>query len=74
MAELVKKWLNAKEVVEYLGFGNEKALREWRNSGELPFYKVGSSFIYKVDDIDVFMEKFKIPRYSPKFRTKTIKR
>ena len=70
MASLIKKWLNGKEVIEYLGFGNEKALREWRNSGDLPFYKVGSCFIYNVEDIDTYMERFKIPAFKPKFRTK----
>jgi hypothetical protein len=72
MALIVKKWLNEKEVVEYLGFGNEKSLREWRNSGNLPFYKIGGRFVYNIEDIDAYMNNFKIPAFKPKFRTKKI--
>ena len=54
-----KIWLSVKEVTTYLGFGNRATQQEWRDSGQLPFYRIGKQILYKKNDIDDFVEKHK---------------
>lgn len=52
-------WLSVKEVTDYLGFGNRATQQEWRDSGMLPYYRIGKQILYKKNDIDDFVEKHK---------------
>ena len=54
-----KIWLSVKEVTDYLGFGNRATQQEWRDSGQLPYYRIGKQILYKKNDIDDFVEKHK---------------
>lgn len=55
-----KIWLSVKEIADYLGIGNSRTTQqEWRDSGELPYYRIGKQILYKKTDIDDFVEKHK---------------
>lgn len=54
-----KIWLTISQLAEYLGFANRATQQEWRESGELPYYRVGKNIVYKKSDIDEFIEKHK---------------
>lgn len=54
-----KIWLNCAQLTEYLGFGNRATQQEWRESGLLPYYRVGKNIVYKKSDVDEFIEKHK---------------
>lgn len=54
-----KKWLNLQEAIAYLGFGSKGLFQEWRETGKLPYYKVGKMIVYKRKDIDDFIQTHK---------------
>lgn len=54
-----KKWLNMKEAITYLGFGSKGLFQEWRETGQLPYYKPGRNILYKRTDLDKIMESHK---------------
>lgn len=57
---LEKIWLSSQQLTEYLGFGNRATQQEWRDSGLLPYYKVGKNIVYKKSDVDDFIEKHRV--------------
>lgn len=57
---LEKIWLNSSQLTEYIGFGNRATQQEWRDSGLLPYYRIGKNIVYKKSDVDDFMEKHKV--------------
>lgn len=65
-----KRWLTANELEEYLGFGNAVTQREWRDSGLLPYYRIGRIILYDKKEIDDFVIKHKqIDIQNENFRT-----
>lgn len=65
-----KRWLTVEELEEYLGFGNMDTQREWRDSGLLPYYRLGRVIVYDKNDIDDFVKKHKqIDVQNETFRT-----
>lgn len=54
-----KIWLTIPQLTEYLGFANGATQQEWRDSGILPYYRIGKNIVYKKQDIDEFVEKHK---------------
>lgn len=49
--ESVEKWADSKEVQEYLGIGRE-TVTEWINKRDMPAYKVGRFWRFKISEID----------------------
>lgn len=54
-----KRWLTVGELEEYLGFGNMATQRDWRDSGLLPYYRLGRVIVYDKNEIDDFVKKHK---------------
>ena len=49
-------YLSSEEVCRQLRLST-RTLQEYRNSGTLPFYKIGGKILYKQSDIQVMLEK-----------------
>jgi excisionase family DNA binding protein len=47
----IEKWSTLKEVQEYLGVGRESIL-QWINKRNMPAYKVGRLWKFKLSEID----------------------
>ena len=49
---------NTKEAARYLGV-KDQTLRAWRSNGavKIPFIKLGKAVIYRVADLDAFIER-----------------
>ena len=59
MLNAVKDWnqrMNGEEVCSQLR-PSTRTLQEYRNSGTLPFYKIGGKILYKQSDIQAMLEK-----------------
>ena len=54
---LEKIWITIPQLTEYLGFANRATQQEWRESGALPYYRIGKNIVYKKSDVDEFIEK-----------------
>lgn len=54
-----KIWLTIPQLTEYLGFANRATQQEWRESGALPYYRIGKNIVYKKSEVDEFVEKYK---------------
>lgn len=54
-----KIWLTIPQLTEYLGFANRATQQEWRESGALPYYRIGKNIVYKKSEIDEFVERHK---------------
>lgn len=54
-----KIWLTIPQLTEYLGFANRATQQEWRESGALPYYRIGKNIVYKKSEVDEFVEKHK---------------
>ncbi len=50
-----KQYLNMREAIAFLGFGNPNTFREWRETGKLDYYKVGRSIVYSQKALIKFM-------------------
>lgn len=50
-------WLNRNEAAEYLGV-SVNTLANWACTGlkKLPYYKIGKKVMYKLDDLENFIE------------------
>ena len=49
-------YLSSEEVCSHLRLST-RTLQEYRNSGTLPFYKIGGKILYKQSDIQAMLEK-----------------
>lgn len=54
--EVPKKWLNITEACEYLQI-SEQTMFRWMREGKVSYYKVGKSTRFKIDDLDMAIEK-----------------
>ena len=54
-----KIWLTIPQLTEYLGIANRATQQEWRESGALPYYRIGKNIVYKKSEVDEFVEKHK---------------
>lgn len=55
--KIEKIWLTGPELTEYLGFSNRTMQKDWRDSGELPYFKIGRVILYHKDDVDKYVMK-----------------
>lgn len=58
--EVERVYLTVAETQRYLGFAGVDTQREWRDSGQIPYYMVGRIICYRKADIDKFMERHRI--------------
>lgn len=58
--ELPQEYLTNKSILVYLGGVSKDFIKELRESGELPYYKVRNTIFYKVSDVRRMIEKNKI--------------
>lgn len=58
--ELPREYLTNKSILAYLGGVSKDFIKELRESGELPYYKVRNTIFYKVSDVRRMIEKNKI--------------
>ena len=57
--KIEKMWLTVGQLQEYLGFGNRATQQEWRDSGLLPYYRIGKVIVYNKNEIDDFVKQYK---------------
>ncbi len=66
---IISPWLNIKEAATYLHVG-VKAVRRYTHRGELTSHQPGKKLLYKVQDLEAFMEKNKLEiDHVPKWAT-----
>ena len=53
-------YLSSEEVCSHLRLST-RTLQEYRNSGMLPFYKIGGKILYKQSDIQTMLKKYYNP-------------
>ena len=53
-------YLSSEEVCSHLRLST-RTLQEYRNSGTLPFYKIGGKILYKQSDIQTMLERYYNP-------------
>lgn len=60
MREQEQEFLTNKTILSYLGGVSKDFVKELRESGKLPFYKVNNTIFYKVKDVKRLIEKHKV--------------
>ncbi len=60
MKEQEQAFLTTKSLMAYLGGVSKDFVEELRKSGELPYYKLRSTFLYKVSDVRSLVERNRI--------------
>lgn len=59
--ELAKRYLTLKETAAYLGMSPTTLYRlTYRMTDRLPFYKVGKLKLFRVEDVDQWMDRHRI--------------
>ncbi len=59
--EVEPMFLTVAETQKYLGgFGSRNVQRKWRETRQIPFYIVGGTILYRITDIDKFVERHRI--------------
>lgn len=60
LREQDQEFLTNKSILAYLGGVSKDFVEELRKSGELPYYKVRNTILYKVADVRRMIEKNKV--------------
>ncbi len=60
MKEAGQGFFTTKSLMVYLGGVSKDFIKDLRESGELPFYKLRNTLLYKVRDVDRMMTRKKI--------------
>lgn len=60
LREQDQEFLTNKSILVYLGGVSKDFVEELRKSGELPYYKVRNTILYKVADVRRMIEKNKV--------------
>lgn len=60
MKEAGQAFLTTKSLMAYLGGVSRYFLKDLRETGELPYYKVRGTILYKVSDVDKLLKRNKI--------------
>lgn len=60
MKEVGQAFFTTKTLRAYLGGVSRDFLQDLRDSGELPFYKLRGTVLYKVSDVDRLLKRNKI--------------
>ncbi len=54
-----KKWINTKELQEYTGW-SARTIQYMRDKKRIPYFQEGRRILYKVDEIDKYLQNNKI--------------
>ena len=60
LKEQDQEFLTNKTILSYLGDVSRDFIRELRESGELPYYKIRNTIFYKISDVRKMVEKHRI--------------
>lgn len=60
LKEIDQEFLTNKTILAYLGGVSKDFVRDLRETGVLPYYKVRNTILYKVSDVRKMIEKNKI--------------
>ena len=60
LKEQNQEFLTNKTILSYLGGVSRDFIRDLRESGELPYYKIRNTIFYKISDIRKMIEKHRI--------------
>lgn len=60
MKEAGQGFFTTKSLMVYLGGVSKDFIKDLRESGELPFYKLRNTLLYKVQDVDRMLTRKKI--------------
>lgn len=60
MKEIDQEFLTNKTILAYLGGVSRDFIRNLRETGVLPFYKVRNTIFYKVSDVKKMIEKHRV--------------
>lgn len=60
MKEIDQEFLTNKTILEYLGGVSRDFIRNLRETGVLPFYKVRNTIFYKVSDVKKMIERHRV--------------
>lgn len=60
LKEIDQEFLTNKTILAYLGGVSKDFVRDLRETGALPYYKVRNTILYKVSDVRKMIEKNKI--------------
>lgn len=60
LKEVEQEFLTNKSIIAYLGGVSKDFVDNLRETGQLPFYKVGNTVFYKIKDVRRLIEKNKV--------------
>ncbi len=60
MKEVGQAFLTTKSLMAYLGGVSRYFVQDLRDSGELPYYKVRNTVLFKVSDVDRLIKRNKV--------------
>lgn len=60
LKEQNQEFLTNKIILSYLGGVSRDFIRDLRESGELPYYKIRNTIFYKISDVRMMIEKHRI--------------
>ena len=60
LKEQNQEFLTNKIILSYLGGVSRDFIRDLRESGELPYYKIRNTIFYKIYDVRIMIEKHRI--------------
>ena len=60
LKEVDQEFLTNKTILAYLGGVSKEFIKDLRESGVLPFYKVRNTIFYKVSDVKKMIERHRV--------------
>lgn len=60
MKEIDQEFLTNKTILAYLGGVSREFIKDLRETGALPYYKVRNTIFYKVSDVKKMIERHKV--------------
>lgn len=60
LKEVDQEFLTNKTILAYLGGVSKEYIKDLRESGVLPYYKVRSTIFYKVSDVKKMIERHRV--------------
>lgn len=60
MKEIDQEFLTNKTILAYLGGVSKEFIKDLRETGVLPFYKVRNTIFYKVSDVKKMIERHRV--------------
>ena len=60
LKETEQEFLTNKTILEYLGGVSKEFIKDLRETGALPYYKVRNTIFYKVSDVKKMIERHRV--------------